>query len=79
MRDGRFYFLILKISRLFAQPKSADWSPGEPVIIKPTVSNELAAQLFPQGFETLKPYFRKTPDPSVVRSKRTCFAQDLMF
>lgn len=46
----------------------ANWQPGEDVIIKPTVSNEDAQRLFPKGFETFKPYFRKTADPSRVNA-----------
>lgn len=38
----------------------ADWTPGCDVIIPPSVSDEEAAQKFPQGFVTLKPYLRMT-------------------
>lgn len=30
----------------------ADWKPGEPVVISPSVSDEEAKKMFPQGFET---------------------------
>ena len=40
----------------------ANWSPGDKVIIVPSLSNEQAAELFP-GFETVKPYLRTTNDP----------------
>ncbi|KAJ9699917.1 hypothetical protein PVL29_005664 [Vitis rotundifolia] len=30
----------------------ANWKPGEPVLIPPSVSNEQAKQMFPQGFQT---------------------------
>ena len=36
----------------------ADWQPGQPVIIVPSVSDEEAAKRFPQGWKTLKPYLR---------------------
>ena len=36
----------------------ANWHPGERVIIVPSVSDEKAHELFPQGWETLKPYLR---------------------
>jgi peroxiredoxin (alkyl hydroperoxide reductase subunit C) len=36
----------------------ADWKPGGEVIIPPSVSDEAAAELFPQGWQTLKPYLR---------------------
>src|SRR5690554_6782245 len=38
----------------------ADWQPGDRVIIKPTVSNEEAEKLFPQGWEEQRPYLRFT-------------------
>ena len=41
----------------------ANWTPGDPVIIVPAVTNEQAAELFP-GFETVKPYLRTTADPA---------------
>ena len=40
----------------------ANWTPGDKVIIVPSLSNEAAAEAFP-GFETVKPYLRTTPDP----------------
>lgn len=36
----------------------ADWRPGDRAIIPPSVSNEQAADQFPQGFETIRPYLR---------------------
>jgi alkyl hydroperoxide reductase subunit AhpC len=41
----------------------ADWRQGEDVIITTAVSDEEAAERFP-GYETLKPYLRKTPQPT---------------
>jgi alkyl hydroperoxide reductase subunit AhpC len=40
----------------------ADWQQGEDVIITPAVSDEEAKELFP-GYETIKPYLRKTKQP----------------
>ena len=42
----------------------ADWDPGDDVIILPSVSDEDAKKLFPDGWETVKPYLRRVPDPS---------------
>jgi alkyl hydroperoxide reductase subunit AhpC len=42
----------------------ADWQQGDDVIIFPAVSNEEAQSLFPGGWDTVKPYLRKVPDPS---------------
>ena len=41
----------------------ADWKPGEDVIIVPKVTNEEAKKIYPDGWETVKPYLRKVPDP----------------
>lgn len=38
----------------------ADWTPGERVIIPPSVSNADATVQFPQGFDEVKPYLRYT-------------------
>ena len=42
----------------------ANWKKGEDVIILPAVDNDAAKQLFPDGWETVKPYLRKVKDPS---------------
>jgi alkyl hydroperoxide reductase subunit AhpC len=41
----------------------ANWRVGDDVIILPAVSDEEAEEKFPQGWQTLKPYLRLTPDP----------------
>jgi alkyl hydroperoxide reductase subunit AhpC len=40
----------------------ANWTPGDEVIIVPSLSNEEASAKFP-GFKTIKPYLRTTADP----------------
>jgi 1-Cys peroxiredoxin 6 len=30
----------------------ANWKPGDPVVISPSVSNEQAKEMFPQGYKT---------------------------
>ena len=42
----------------------ANWKPGEEVIIVPAVSDEDAKELFPDGWETKKPYLRLVKDPA---------------
>ena len=42
----------------------ADWKKGEDVIIVPSIKDEEAKKLYPDGWETLKPYLRKVPDPT---------------
>lgn len=48
--------LQLTDARSIATP--VNWSPGEPVVISPKLSEEEAARQFPQGYRTLKPYLR---------------------
>ena len=38
----------------------ADWTPSGRVIIPPSVSNEEAATMFPQGWDEVRPYLRFT-------------------
>ena len=40
-----------------------NWKNGEDVIIVPSVKDEEARQLFPNGFKTIKPYLRVVPQP----------------
>ncbi|WP_159998152.1 peroxiredoxin [Roseomonas sp. 18066] len=40
-----------------------NWRPGDDVIIPPAVSNEVAAQKYPAGWKTLKPYLRVVAQP----------------
>jgi len=42
----------------------ANWRPGEDVIIAPSVSDEAARDLFPEGWKTLKPYLRMVKQPA---------------
>jgi alkyl hydroperoxide reductase subunit AhpC len=41
----------------------ANWKPGEDVIIPTSVSDEVVRARFPEGWKTLKPYLRVTPQP----------------
>ena len=42
----------------------ADWQRGEDVIILPSVPHDEAKTLFPDGWDVVKPYLRRVPDPS---------------
>ncbi len=42
----------------------ANWKQGEDVVISPSISNEDAKEMFPKGFEEVKPYLRMTPQPN---------------
>ena len=69
MTTGRNFNEILRVldsMQLTAQYKVAtpvNWKKGEDVIIVPSVSNEEAEKLFPQGFKTIKSYLRTTKQP----------------
>jgi alkyl hydroperoxide reductase subunit AhpC len=66
---GRDFSEILRVIdslQLTAKHKvatPADWRQGEDVIITTAVSDEEAQERFP-GYETVKPYLRKTPQPT---------------
>ena len=70
MTTGRNFHEILRAidsMQLTAKHKvatPADWKKGEDVIIVPSVKDEEAKKLYPDGWETLKPYLRKVPDPT---------------
>lgn len=38
----------------------ANWRPGDDVIIPPSINDDDAKAMFPQGFTTIKPYLRTT-------------------
>lgn len=64
MSTGRNFVEILRVLdsiQLTAEHKVAtpvNWVQGEDVIIVPAVSDEQAKELFPQGWNTIKPYLR---------------------
>ncbi len=69
MTTGRNFDEVLRVldsMQLTAKHKvatPANWKPGEDVIIVPAVSNEEAAQKYPEGWKTLKPYLRVVKQP----------------
>ena len=42
-----------------------NWHDGEDVVIAPTISNVTAKRVFPEGWKTVKPYYRKVKQPKV--------------
>lgn len=69
MTTGRNFDEILRVldsMQLTSKHKVAtpvNWKSGEDVIIVPSVSDEEAKGMFPQGWKTLKPYLRFTKQP----------------
>ena len=70
MATGRNFMELLRTidsMQLTAKHKvatPADWKKGEEVIIVPAVKDDEAKKLFPDGWNAVKPYLRKVPDPS---------------
>jgi len=57
--------LQLTVKHKVATP--ANWNRGEDVIIVPSVKDEEARELFPNGWTSEKPYLRKVPDPLATK------------
>lgn len=53
----------LQLSSKYSVSTPVNWKDGDDVIISPAISDEDAKEKFPQGFTTLKPYLRLTPQP----------------
>jgi alkyl hydroperoxide reductase subunit AhpC len=53
----------LQLTDKFSVATPVNWKQGEDVIIVPSVSDEDAKKKFPNGWKTLKPYLRLTPQP----------------
>lgn len=64
MSTGRNFDEILRVidalqlndKRKVATP--ADWRPGDEAIIPPSITNEAAKDIFPQGWNEIRPYLR---------------------
>ena len=70
MTTGRNFDEILRVldsMQLTAKHKvgtPVNWRDGEDVIIVPSVSDEEAKEMFPSGWNTIKPYLRTVKQPS---------------
>ena len=70
MTTGRNFDEILRVldsMQLTARHKVAtpvNWRHGEDVIIVPAVSDEEAKEMFPEGWNTIKPYLRTVKQPT---------------
>jgi alkyl hydroperoxide reductase subunit AhpC len=69
MSTGRNFDEILRVidsMQLTARHKVAtpvNWKPGEDVIIAPSVSDEDAKKVYPDGWKAQRPYLRYVPQP----------------
>jgi alkyl hydroperoxide reductase subunit AhpC len=69
MTTGRNFDEILRVldsMQLTAKHKVAtpvNWQNGDDVIIVPAVTDEMAKEKYPDGWETLKPYLRVVKQP----------------
>jgi thioredoxin-dependent peroxiredoxin len=70
MTTGRNFDEVLRVVdslKLTAEHKvatPAQWNRGDDVIIAGSVSNDAAKEIWPDGWETPKPYIRIVPDPA---------------
>jgi alkyl hydroperoxide reductase subunit AhpC len=70
MSTGRNFYELLRVidscqlTSRYKVATPANWKQGEDVIIVPAVDNDAAKELFPEGWQTVKPYLRKVKDPS---------------
>jgi thioredoxin-dependent peroxiredoxin len=70
MTTGRNFDEVLRVIdslQLTANHKvatPAQWQPGDDVIIAGSVSDEQAKEIYPDGWESPKPYIRIVPQPS---------------
>ena len=77
-----FYELIrcldaLQLTAYHQVATPANWKNGEDVLILPSVPDDLAADLFPKGFTTIKSYLRITPMPMIADDDEAA-AEDLL-
>jgi thioredoxin-dependent peroxiredoxin len=54
----------LQLTQYHKVATPANWEDGQPCVIVPSLSNEQADQLFPKGYEIIRPYLRMTPQPN---------------
>jgi hypothetical protein len=57
---------VIDSMQLTAKHKVAtpvNWKQGDDVIIVPAISNEDAEKIYPDGWNTIKPYLRKVKQP----------------
>jgi len=71
MTTGRNFDEILRVidamqlTQEYQVATPVNWHQGDDVIIVPTVSNDEAERIFPEGWETVTPYLRKVKQPKI--------------
>ena len=71
MTTGRNFDEVLRVidslqrTAQYAVATPAQWQPGDDVIIAGSVTNEQAAEKYPDGWEEPRPYIRIVHDPAV--------------
>lgn len=53
----------LQLTDQYKLATPVNWKPGDDAIIVPSVKDEEASKLFPQGYKTIKPYLRTVAVP----------------
>jgi alkyl hydroperoxide reductase subunit AhpC len=54
----------LQLTANYSVSTPADWKDGDPVIIAPAISDDVAKDKFPKGWDAQRPYLRLTPQPN---------------
>lgn len=55
----------LQLTTYHSVATPVDWNNGEDVVILPAITDEVAVEKFPKGFNKIKPYLRTTPQPNL--------------
>lgn len=55
----------LQLTANYSVATPADWKEGQDVVIIPSITDEVAKEKFPKGFNKIKPYLRLTPQPNL--------------
>jgi alkyl hydroperoxide reductase subunit AhpC len=69
MTCGRNYDEVLRaidslqLTEKFKVATPVNWEPGDDCVIPPSISDEAAKKLFPDGWRADKPYLRVLPQP----------------
>jgi alkyl hydroperoxide reductase subunit AhpC len=54
----------LQLTANYSVSTPADWTDGDDVVISPALSEEVAKEKFPKGWNAQRPYLRLTPQPN---------------